>query len=68
MIAKLLNTHIMSLLLGTLFLEPPITSFQLKFGLALYSLLFISFTNSAEIPASIQSRAIVYRQVSGWER
>ena len=64
MIAKLLNSLVMSLILGTLFLEPPRTSFQLKYGLALFSVLFISFTNNAEIPASIQSRSIVYRQTT----
>jgi hypothetical protein len=32
---------------GTLFLEPPRSEFNLKFGLALFSLLFIGFTNNA---------------------
>lgn len=61
LVARLVNSAVMGAILATLFINPPPSAFQLRFGLALFSCIFIGFTNNAEVPGALLSRKVVYR-------
>lgn len=54
----------MGAILATLFINPPPSQFQLRFGLSLFACIFIGFSNNAEVPSAIQSRKVAYRQTA----
>lgn len=49
-VARVVNGVLAAVIVGTIFMNTPDSDFQTKFGLGLYSTLFISFTNNAVLP------------------
>jgi ABC-type multidrug transport system permease subunit len=66
LIARISNSVLVGLLLGTLFLQLPLSSFQSRFGLLLFSATFIGFSNNAELPAVFQSKKVASYQLRGY--
>lgn len=64
MIARWANALLMGLILGTVALNPPLSNFPLRVGLSLYSVIFVSFANSAEMPIVLNGRSVAYKHTA----
>jgi ABC-type multidrug transport system ATPase subunit/ABC-type multidrug transport system permease subunit len=63
-LARWVNALLMGIILGTVALNPPLSNAPLRIGLSLYSVIFVSFANSAEMPVILNSRSVVYKQTA----
>jgi len=62
-LARLGSSILMGIVLATVFEDAPPAIFSIRFGLTLFSCIFLGFSNNAELPMSFLSRRVVWRHV-----
>ncbi|KAA0170510.1 hypothetical protein FNF27_06572 [Cafeteria roenbergensis] len=60
--ARFFATVLNTVVFGTLFYQPDEENFALRFGIALFILIYLSFSNFSELPVTFQARRTAYKQ------
>ena len=59
--ARFFGTILNTVVFGTLFWQAPEEDFALRFGIALFILIYLSFSNLSELPVTFQARMTAYK-------